>query len=86
MKFYIVVIGIVLLIELGSAAMSDEQKMKAEGILKECVQQVGIAPETMDRIRAGDWTDHSVEAKVNLLIICRSDAIRKDTRKQRYLN
>lgn len=65
MKFYIVAIAIVLVIEGAPAAMADEPKMKAEGVIKECAQQVGVAPETLDRIRAGDWTDRSVEAKVN---------------------
>lgn len=64
MKFFIVAFSVVFVIGAAWATVSEERKMKSESIIKECTQQLGIAPETMDKIRAGDWTDHSVEAKV----------------------
>lgn len=64
MRFYIVAIVIV---GTASAAMCDDEKIFAEDILKDCAQQIGISPETLDIICAGDWTDHNTEAKVKYI-------------------
>lgn len=64
MRFYIVAIVI---IGTASAAMCDDEKIFAEDIIKECAQQIGIAPGTLDLICAGDWTDHNTEAKVKYI-------------------
>lgn len=65
MKFFIVAIAVILVVATASAGPPEDQKMKAEGIIKECAQQVGVAPDVVEKIRAGDWTDREAEAKVD---------------------
>lgn len=68
MKLFIVAIAVILVIGTASAGPPEDQKMKAEGIIKECAQQVGVAPDVVEKIRAGDFTDREAEAKVGFLI------------------
>lgn len=62
MKIFIVAIFI---IAAASMAKSDVQIMKAETTVKECADQIKVAPEIVAKIRAGDWSEHNTEAKVS---------------------
>lgn len=67
MKFFIVASAVILIIGTASAGPPEDQKMKAEATVKECAQQVGVTPDVLDKIRAGDFANREAEAKVNSL-------------------
>lgn len=67
MKFFITVTAFCAIMSM-TIAQTAEQKQKAENFFAECSKETGISSEAVQKLRSGDFSDPSPEAKVNLQI------------------
>lgn len=67
MKSFTILIGLALVFA-ASGALNEEQKAKAMEDIRACREETGFSEEALRKLKAGDVSDNSNEAKVILLI------------------